>query len=138
MDGTRWFRQKAVDPSGRRAAHVVLLSVGVALVVSCGSGPSAPSANDATIVIGPAGVTQTETRIKAWSRVTFMNNDTKPHTIVSDPVDLHTQCPPVNQVGLLNPGESRSTGTLNLTGTCGFHDHGNKVDASLMGRIVVE
>jgi plastocyanin len=83
-------------------------------------------------------VAPAELRIKAWSRVMFVNNDTRSHTIVSDPVDVHTQCPPVNQVGLLNPGESRTTGTLNLTGTCGFHDHGNKTDASLMGRIVVE
>ena len=73
----------------------------------------------------PAGVAQAETRIKAWSRVTF-GTDTRAHTIVSDPVDVHTQCPPVNQVGLLNPGDSRSTGTLNLTGTCGFHDHGQQ------------
>ena len=89
-------------------------------------------------MIGPAGVAPAELRIKAWSRVTFVNSDTRPHTIVSDPVDVHTQCPPVNQVGLLNPGESRSTGTMNLTGTCGFHDHSNKTDASLMGRIVVQ
>ena len=118
--------------------RVFLLCCGATILIGCGGGPSAPSPNDATIVIGPAGVSPTETRIKAWSRVTFVNSDTRPHTIVSDPVDVHTQCPPVNQVGLLNPGESRSTGTLNLTGTCGFHDHGNKTDASLMGRIVVQ
>ena len=138
MAVSRWPRRQAEILSARRAAHVVLLSAAAALAVSCGSGPSAPSPSDPVMVIGPAGVAQVELRIKAWSRVTFVNNDTRPHTIVSDPVDVHTQCPPVNQVGLLNPGESRSTGTLNLTGTCGFHDHGNKTDASLMGRIVVQ
>jgi plastocyanin len=125
-------------PMSRPRFTMLLLCCSAALVPGCESGPSAPSPNDATIVIGPAGVAQTETRIKAWSRVTFVNNDTRAHTIVSDPVDVHTQCPPVNQVGLLNPGDRRSTGTLNLTGTCGFHDHGNKTDASLMGRIVVQ
>jgi plastocyanin len=108
------------------------------LAISGGTAPAAPSPSDPAIVIGPAGVVPVELRIKAWSRVTFVNNDTRPHTVASDPIDVHTQCPPVNQVGLLNPGESRSTGTLNLTGTCGFHDHGNKADASLMGRIVVQ
>jgi hypothetical protein len=118
--------------------HALALAVPILTTLGCGAGPSAPSPNDATIVIGPAGVAVKETRIKAWSRVTFVNNDTRPHTMVSDPVDVHTQCPPVNLVGLLNPGESRSTGTLNLPGTCGFHDHSNKADPTLTGRILVE
>ena len=112
MAVSRWPRRQAEILFARRAAHVVLLSAAAALAVSCGSGPSAPSPSDPVMVIGPAGVAQVELRIKAWSRVTFVNNDTRPHTIVSDPVDVHTQCPPVNQVGLLNPGESRSTGDV--------------------------
>lgn len=107
------------------------------LEIACGSGPSEPS-KDPTITIGATGVAPTEIRIKAWSRVTFVNADVQPHTIVSDPVDIHTQCPPVNQVGALSPGESRSTGTLHLTGVCGFHDHANKSDGTMKGRIVVE
>jgi hypothetical protein len=76
-------------------------------------------------------------RIEAWGRVKFVNNDTRPHTIVSDPIDIHTDCPPVNQIGLLNPGDSRTTGTLNLERTCGFHDHTNQSEPSLRGRIIV-
>ncbi len=105
---------------------------------SCGSGPSEPSSKDATITIGAAGVTPAEVRIKAWNRVTFINNDNSPHTMVSDPADVHTQCPPITQVGVLNPAESRSTGTLNLPGVCGFHDHANKLETTLKGRIIVE
>ena len=108
-----------------------------ALIGGCESGPTAPSAA-ATITIGPAGVSPGEVRIKSWNYVKFVNNDTRPHSIVSDPVDAHSQCPPLNRVGLLQPGESRDTGTLNLTGVCGFHDHDNHGDASLRGRIVVE
>ena len=108
------------------------------LISACGSSPSAPSEPDATITIGAAGVFPTEVRIRAWGQVRFVNNDTRPHTMVSDPVDLHTQCPPINLVGILQPGESRSTGTLNLTGTCGFHDHNNLNDVTLRGRIVVQ
>jgi plastocyanin len=107
------------------------------LVIGCSSSPSAPSAA-ATITIGASGVSPAEVRIESWSQVTFVNNDTLPHTIVSDPVNLHSDCPQINRVGTLRPGESRNTGTLNLTGTCGFHDHGNQNDAGLRGRIVVE
>jgi hypothetical protein len=107
------------------------------LIGGCESSPTAPSPA-ATISIGPAGVSPGEVRIKSWSYVTFVNNDTRPHSIVSDPVDAHSQCPPLNRVGLLQPGQSRDTGTLNLTGVCGFHDHDNQGDASLRGRIVVE
>lgn len=109
----------------------------VALISACGSAPDAPSAA-ASITISGAGVSPKEVRIKAWSYVTFINNDTRPHTVASDPVEAHTQCPPVNRVGLLQPGESRETGTLNLSGICGFHDHTNQADAALTGRIIVE
>jgi plastocyanin len=120
-----------------RLGHLSVLLM-VPLMASCGSNPSAPSEPGATISIGSAGVSPTEVRIDAWGQVRFVNNDTEPHSIVSDPVDVHTQCPPINQVGVLQPGESRNTGTLNLPGTCGFHDHLNKANASWRGRIVVK
>jgi plastocyanin len=107
------------------------------LICSCGSSPSSPSVAEATISIGPAGVSPTEVRIEAWGQVQFVNNDTRPHSIVSDPVDVHSDCPQLNQVGTLQPGESRNTGTLNLSTTCGFHDHLFKTDLTLRGRIVV-
>jgi plastocyanin len=117
------------------AARVIGLAA-CGLSAACASAPTAPS-EDATIVIGPTGVVPAEVRIEAWGRVKFVNNDTRPHTIVSDPIDIHTDCPPVNQIGLLNPGDSRTTGTLNLERTCGFHDHTNQSEPSLRGRIIV-
>jgi plastocyanin len=107
-------------------------------LAACGSNPAAPSEPAATITIGAAGVFPAEVRIKSWGQVRFVNNDSRPHTMVSDPVDVHSQCPPLNLVGALQPGESRNSGTLNLPGTCGFHDHVNKTDATLRGRIVVD
>jgi plastocyanin len=119
-----------------RAVLVWLLML--PLLASCSSSPSAPSDADATVTIGPEGVFPTELRIRGWNQVRFVNNDTRPHTMVSDPVDLHTECPAINQVGYLQPGESRNTGTLYLARTCGFHDHSNQNDARLRGRIVVD
>ena len=117
--------------------RLAALFAGGLLALSCESSPSSPSSST-TIVIGPAGLSASEVRIKAWSQVTFTNSDTRPHSILSDPVDLHSDCPPVNQVGLLNPGESRNTGTLNLSTVCRFHDHLNQSDQALRGRIVVQ
>ena len=57
------------------------------------------------------------------------------HGVGSSPT--HTDCPPINQVGFLNPGESRTTGTLNVPRTCGFHDHLNETDPTYMGKIVI-
>lgn len=106
-------------------------------ITSCGPTPSEPGEPDATITIGATGVTPKEVRIKAWGHVRFVNSDSRPHAIVSDPVDVHDGCPAINRVGLLQPGESRETGTLHLAGTCGFHDHDNQVEA-YRGRILVQ
>jgi plastocyanin len=114
------------------------LYVAALLCASCGgSSPINPSANDVTVTIRASGVDPKHVQIKAWAHVTFVNEDVRPHVVSSDPVPTHTDCPPINQVGYLNPGERRSTGTLNEPRTCGFHDHLNENDPAYMGQIVV-
>jgi plastocyanin len=103
----------------------------------CGGGPSGPTA-DVTITVTASGVTPTEVRVAAGGRVTFLNNDARPHAMSSDPIQLHTDCPAINDVGFLNPGQSRATGALNVKRTCGFHDHTNESDPIFKGRILVE
>jgi len=107
-------------------------------ISACGGTPSSPSGNQATITIGPSGVTPKEVRIRRFNGVMFVNNDTRPHTIASDPVELHSDCPPINYVGFLSPGDSRSTLSFTEARTCGFHDHNNEFNESLQGRIIVE
>ena len=107
------------------------------ILAACSDAPSAPSPA-ATLTIGPTGIDRQDVRIKAWDFVTFVNNDVRPHTIVSDPVDAHSQCPQINRVGVLQPGERRETGSLELKRICGFHDHNDPSDRSFQGRIVVE
>ena len=114
-------------------AAILLVLVGA----GCGSSPSAPS-GAATFTITSAGVSPKEVRIRAFNYVTFVNNDTRAHTMVSDPVDLHNQCPALNVVGVIQPGETRDSATLPLAGVCGFHDHSNTSDANLQGRIIVQ
>jgi plastocyanin len=130
--------RRSEELSWFQIARVRARAVAAALLAaSCSSAPTAPTAA-VTITIGPNGIAPSEVKIRAWSRVAFTNNDTRPHTIVSDPVDLHTQCPPINVVGIVPEGQSRETGTLNLAGTCGFHDHDNKSNTAFQGRIIIE
>jgi hypothetical protein len=70
--------------------------------------------------------------------VTFVNNNTRPHDMNSDPHPDHTDCPAINQVGFLQPGQSRQTGNLNTVRTCGYHDHDQDSNTSLQGTIVIQ
>ena len=126
--------------SSRHLRHAVAILSIPWLATSCGgSSPAGPSSSsgDVTVTIRSSGVDPKQVQIKAWAHVTFVNMDVRPHTMSSDPVPTHTDCPPINQVGYLNPGESRSTGTLNVPRTCGFHDHLNESDPAYMGKIVI-
>jgi hypothetical protein len=77
-------------------------------------------------------------RVPFNARVLFVNNDSRPHAISSDPVDIHSDCPPLNDVGNLAPGLSRATGRLSNVRTCGFHDHNDETNPAWTGRIIVE
>lgn len=107
----------------RCAAGLVLLM----LLASCGGSSSPPASpspgSEPTVTITPSGVTPTATNISQGMRVLFVNNDTKSHNMASDPHPEHTDCPEINNVGLLQPGQSRETGNMNTVRTCGYHDH---------------
>jgi hypothetical protein len=113
--------------------------VGVVCLAACNGSPSTPSPSEpGTITITASGVSPTEIRIPRFGRVTFVNNDTRPHAMSSDPVQSHSDCPAVNDVGIIDPGQSRTTGTLSVPRVCGFHDHIRETDGAFMGRIIVE
>ena len=113
-----------------------------ALLVRCGGSPSAPStSNDtanATVTLTAAGLVPIEVRIPVGGRVMFVNNDARGHAMSSDPVTVHTDCPAINQVGDLAPGQRRTTGALAVARVCGFHDHNNESDNTWKGRIIVQ
>ena len=123
-------------------AHVGRLASVAALTLTvshCGSSPTSPSGgSDPTITISANGVTPTEVTIPVGGRVTFLNSDVRIHAMSSDPIQTHTDCPTINKVGLLNPGQSRSTDAFDTAGVCGFHDHTNELDPTWHGRIVVQ
>ena len=71
------------------------------------------------------------------SRILFVNNDGRRHDMTSDDHPDHLECPALNQVGLLAPGQSRESGNLVVVRTCGFHDHEDPNNNNLKGQIIV-
>jgi hypothetical protein len=79
-----------------------------------------------------------DVRIFLGSRLTFINNDSSPHEILSDPFHLHTDCPELNRVGYIVPGQSRQTDPFGAVRACGFHDHAHEGDPAFHGVVYVE
>ena len=147
---------KMVERSTVRAhVRVGTLSLSMAALVvmgmGCGGGNSTPASptpppspsppptpGTSTITITSSGVSPRTVTISAGSRVTFVNNDNRVHDMASDPHPEHSACPAINDVGFLQPGQSRTTGNLNTPRSCGFHDHMQENNPDLHGRIIVQ
>jgi plastocyanin len=114
---------------------------------SPGTGPSGGSGGGggggtggtvaATITITASGVSPKNVTVAPGSRVTFVNNDSRPHEMNSDPHPAHTDCPEIN-VGFIAAGQSGTTQNLNTVRTCGFHDHNQPGVTSLEGTIRIQ
>jgi plastocyanin len=120
----------------------VMAAIAAVLGLSCGGGSSTPTeptnpTETNTIFITALGVSPQNVQIAAGTRVLFRNNDTRSHNMSSDPHPEHTDCPEINQVGLLAPGQARETGNLNTVRTCRFHDHDLPNTSTLAGAIVI-
>jgi plastocyanin len=123
----------------RRRGRAVLSAAVVIFTGACGDGetPTNPS-NPNVITISATGVvTPKELTVTPGTRVLFTNSDSRRHDMTSDPHPEHSDCPELNQVGVLNPGQSRETGNLVAVRTCGFHDHDLPDNVNLRGRIVI-
>lgn len=81
-----------------------------------------PGSIGATVSLTATGANPADVRIEPTQRVRFINTDTRPHQIQTNPHNLHTDCPP-NNVILLNPGQQVDTAVFNDVKACGYHDH---------------
>lgn len=116
-------------------------------VAACGGGgggssPTAPSGGGGGAT-GPVGATVTITStgtnsvtINVGQSVTIANNDSAGHNIQSDPHPTHTGCPPLN-VGILSPGQSKTTAAFTAAAACGFHDHDLPDDSRWKAQVTV-
>jgi plastocyanin len=133
----------------------VLLAAGalaLAMTPACGDGyggggggggsPISPSTGGpatvgATITIANGTVSPQEVTINVGQSVMFRNNDGRPRDMTSDPHPTHTNCPAINAVGVLQPGQERATHGFGAAGTCGYHDHIDPDNPAVRGRIIV-
>lgn len=100
--------------------------------------PTNPTPNVVPVItITNAGVSPKTVQIEVGGRVRFVDNDTVAHLVGSDPHPDHTDCPEINQVGFLLPGQSRETGNFVQPRTCGFHDHERPDVQALRGTITI-
>jgi plastocyanin len=102
------------------------------------SSPTPPVTNPNVITIGSSGIASPkDLTVAPGARVLFVNNDSRRHDMTSDDHPDHQECPALNQVGQLNPGQRRESGNLVVARTCGFHDHEDPDNNNLRGRILV-
>jgi plastocyanin len=91
------------------------------------------------MTISSTGVlTPSELTIAPGTRVLFTNNHVQSHYIASDPHPDHTDCPEMDPVGVLAPGERRESANFVIVRTCGLHDHNDSTNRSLWGRIIIK
>ena len=119
----------------------LLLVVWLTACGACGGGGGTttppPASNPYTFTISTSGVSPRELTVPQGTRVLFVNHDNRRRNMTSDPHPDHSDCPEINNVGLLNTGQHRETGNMNVVRTCGFHDHDDPDNASVRGQIIV-
>lgn len=96
---------------------------------------SPPPSETALITISNKGFAPQTLLIKKGTRVTWTNNDTRPHQIMTDPHPLHSLLPKLKGENPINKGFSYSF-VFNTKGTFTYHDEINPL--KLKGTIIVE
>lgn len=132
--------------TGRILAATCFAAGAIALGSACGGNDAAPSPNPGgggsttgtTITITASGVSPKTLTVARGTQVTFVNNDSVPHEMNSDPHPTHTDCSEINSVGFLSASQSKTTANLNTARTCGYHDHQRDTVVSLQGTIIVQ
>lgn len=104
---------------------------------STAPGTPAPPAGPPTVTISATGFSPLEITVPLAARVTFVNADRIGRDVVSGLDHITRDCPEVDAVGFLGPGESRETATFDQAKTCRFHEHANVGNPAYQGRIVI-
>lgn len=131
-----------------RILRTTVFIAAAGLLAACGSdSPSSPSSSPspggsdgtiaATLTITASGISPGNVVVPVGSRVTIVNNDTRPHDMNSDPHPVHTQCPALN-VGTLAANQSRTSQNLTTAQVCGIHDHTDPGNALWKATITVQ
>lgn len=92
-----------------------------------------PGATTVKISITSTGFSPATAEILKGGTAAWVNGDSIAHQVASTPHPVHTDYPPLNSVGTLQPGESGSL-TFPASGTYRYHDH---LSPSTRGTVVV-
>lgn len=126
-----------------------LLGAAVALLAACSSSsspvaptppvptPSAPAGPPTITISAATGFSPQEITVQVGVGVTFVNSDRIGHDISSGLDHNSPECPEVDAIGFLVPGQRRDTLVFEQAKTCRFHDHANIGVPAYQGRIVV-
>ena len=91
-----------------------------------------------TVIITDDGLQPRRLEVRTNAPVTFVNRSSVSRWIRSDPHEPtgHTECPEVEAIGVLAPGQSGATGVL-LHERCDYHDHlmGEDLTSDFEGRV---
>jgi hypothetical protein len=127
----------------------VCVAVVMAAAIACGGSSSSPSgtapssgctpsSSPNTLVIQNNTICPSALTVSRGTQITILNSDSRVHEMDSDPHPEHTDCPELNQIGFLNPGQSRQSGNLNTVRRCGLHDHGAPDTNTLKATITIQ
>jgi len=123
------------------AAALVVAAVGAGCGDDSSDTPTSPSGggstNTTTITLTSSGASPRDITVALGSRVTFVNNDSTPHDMDSNPHPEHTDCPPLN-IGFIAPGASGVSQNLTTARVCGFHDHNQPTNTNFQGTIRIQ
>jgi hypothetical protein len=115
---------------------------GLVVAAACGKGPTQPEPQPTptgpTVTITSTGASPRAIEIPVGGRLTIINNDGAAHDMTSDPHPSHEDCPPLNDIGFLNPGQRRTSGNLVEARVCGMHDHLHPLATSLQLRLTIK
>jgi hypothetical protein len=95
---------------------------------------------DATFIITPGGIFPKKMVVEEGTRVRFINRDNRERQMSSDPHPGHDICPPINDNGVLQPGQTGLTSNMILDPglhACGIHDHRDDQNDAVRARIIV-
>lgn len=113
----------------------------LACLIACGSSKTptnpTPVATN-TITITATGTSPKNIQVALGTQVLFINSDSRAHNMADDPHPEHGDCPELQQVGFLSPGQQRQTGNLVAAKNCGYHDHDNPAATTLQGTITIK
>lgn len=135
----------------RRIAAQIATAGALASLVACGGGSSYGGSNNPSPITGSPGpvgatiniangvVNPSTVTVTVGQSVRFTNNDSTGRQIASNAHPAHTDCPQINALGVIGPGETKETNAFSAARTCSFHEHlSNDGIAGLRGSIVIQ